>query len=35
MNPRGEGVEYMYAKAREIVAEMTIPEKVNLTSGVG
>jgi hypothetical protein len=35
MDGFAEGVEYMYAKAREIVAEMSIPEKVNLTTGVG
>nr|ANR02039.1 beta-glucosidase [Amesia atrobrunnea] len=35
MNPDAEGWEEAYAKAREFVSQMTLLEKVNLTTGVG
>ncbi|KAL7626418.1 beta-glucosidase [Parahypoxylon ruwenzoriense] len=35
MNPTAEGWEDAYAKAREFVSQLTLAEKVNLTTGVG
>ncbi|PKS10285.1 hypothetical protein jhhlp_002036 [Lomentospora prolificans] len=35
MNENAEGMKYTYPKAREIVSQMTLAEKVNLTTGVG
>lgn len=35
MNPKAEGWEAAYAKAREFVSQMTLLEKVNLTTGTG
>ncbi|KXJ94594.1 putative beta-glucosidase A [Microdochium bolleyi] len=35
MNPNAAGWEEAYAKAREIVSQMTLLEKVNLTTGTG
>jgi beta-glucosidase len=35
MNPEADGWTEAYAKAREFVSQMTLLEKVNLTTGVG
>jgi len=35
MDPEADGWQDAYAKAHEVVAEMTLLEKVNLTTGVG
>ncbi|KAJ5469507.1 beta-glucosidase A [Penicillium diatomitis] len=35
MNPRAEGWEDAYQKARDFVSQLTLLEKVNLTTGVG
>lgn len=35
MNPNAVGWEEAYAKAREIVSQMTLLEKVNITTGTG
>ncbi|KAI1778772.1 glycoside hydrolase family 3 protein [Hypoxylon cercidicola] len=35
MSPTAQGWEDAYAKAREFVSQLTLPEKVNLTTGVG
>jgi beta-glucosidase len=35
MNPDAEGWKEAYAKAREFVSQLTLMEKVNLTTGVG
>ncbi|KAH6704417.1 hypothetical protein VDGD_09750 [Verticillium dahliae] len=35
MNPQATGWEDAYARAREVVEQMTLLEKVNLTTGVG
>lgn len=35
MNPSAEGWEDAYAKAKDFVSQMTLLEKVNLTTGVG
>ena len=35
MNPKAVGWEEAYAKARDFVSQMTLLEKVNLTTGVG
>lgn len=35
MDPAADGIKYSYSAAREFVAGLTIPEKVNLTTGVG
>ncbi|KAK4099035.1 glycoside hydrolase family 3 protein [Parathielavia hyrcaniae] len=35
MNPNAEGWQEAYAKARDFVSQMTLLEKVNLTTGVG
>lgn len=35
MDPKAPGWEEAYAKAREFVSQLTIHEKVNLTTGVG
>ncbi|KAF3064528.1 putative beta-glucosidase A [Daldinia childiae] len=35
MNPTAQGWEDAYAKAREFVSQLTLAEKVNLTTGVG
>ncbi|KAK7428591.1 beta-glucosidase [Neonectria magnoliae] len=35
MNPEAPGWEDAYAKAKEFVSQLTLPEKVNLTTGVG
>lgn len=35
MDPEAEGWEQAYAQAREFVGELTLLEKVNLTTGVG
>ncbi|KAI0437260.1 glycoside hydrolase family 3 protein [Xylaria telfairii] len=35
MNPRAVGWEEAYAKARDFVSQLTLAEKVNLTTGIG
>lgn len=35
MNPKADGWEDAYAQAKDFVSQMTILEKVNLTTGVG
>jgi beta-glucosidase len=35
MNPDADGWQDAYARAREFVSQMTLLEKVNLTTGVG
>ncbi|KAI1187052.1 glycoside hydrolase family 3 protein [Nemania serpens] len=35
MNPRAVGWEQAYEKARAFVSQLTLPEKVNLTTGIG
>jgi len=35
MNPNAAGWEEAYAKARAVVSQMTLLEKVNLTTGTG
>ncbi|KAI1486125.1 glycoside hydrolase family 3 protein [Biscogniauxia mediterranea] len=35
MNPKAKGWEEAYAKAKDFVSQMTLLEKVNLTTGVG
>lgn len=35
MDPQAEGWEDAYTKAREFVSQMTLLEKVNLTTGIG
>lgn len=35
MNPRAEGWEHAYIQAKEFVSQLTLLEKVNLTTGVG
>ncbi|KAL2270497.1 hypothetical protein VTJ83DRAFT_2681 [Remersonia thermophila] len=35
MDPEAEGWQHAYAKAKEFVSQMTLAEKVNLTTGVG
>lgn len=35
MNPTAQGWEDAYAKAKEFVSQLTLAEKVNLTTGVG
>ena len=35
MNPSADGWETAYAQAKEFVSQMTLMEKVNLTTGVG
>lgn len=35
MNPQASGWEDAYVKAKEFVSQMTLLEKVNLTSGIG
>lgn len=35
MNPDANGWEDSYSKAKEFVAQLTLLEKVNLTTGVG
>lgn len=35
MNPSATGWEEAYAKARDFVSQLTLLEKVNLTTGVG
>lgn len=35
MNPAATGWEEAYSKAKEFVSQLTLPEKVNLTTGVG
>ncbi|KAI5926455.1 glycoside hydrolase family 3 protein [Camillea tinctor] len=35
MNPKAKGWEQAYAQARDFVSQMTLLEKVNLTTGVG
>lgn len=35
MNPNADGWEDAYAQAKDFVSQMTILEKVNLTTGVG
>ena len=35
MNPNAQGWEDAYAKAKEFVSQLTLLEKVNLTTGVG
>lgn len=35
MNPKAPGWEEAYAKAKDFVSQLTLMEKVNLTTGVG
>jgi beta-glucosidase len=35
MNPKAQGWEDAYEKAKEFVSQLTLLEKVNLTTGVG
>lgn len=35
MSPTAQGWEDAYAKAKEFVSQLTLAEKVNLTTGVG
>lgn len=35
MNPEAPGWEDAYVRAKEFVSQLTLPEKVNLTTGVG
>lgn len=35
MNPNAVGWEEAYAKAKDFVAQMTLMEKVNITTGIG
>lgn len=35
MNPEADGWAEAYAQAREFVSQMTLLEKVNLTTGTG
>lgn len=35
MNPEAPGWEGAYAKAKEFVSQLTLLEKVNITTGVG
>lgn len=35
MDPEAEGWEDAYAKAKDFVSQLTLLEKVNLTTGVG
>ena len=35
MNPEAQGWQDAYAKARDFVSQLTLMEKVNLTTGVG
>jgi beta-glucosidase len=35
MDPNADGWQAAYAKAKEFVSQMTLMEKVNLTTGVG
>jgi beta-glucosidase len=35
MNPRADGWEEAYNKAKDFVSQLTLLEKVNLTTGVG
>jgi beta-glucosidase len=35
MNPEADGWADAYAKAKDFVSQMTLLEKVNLTTGVG
>lgn len=35
MNPEADGWQEAYAKARDFVSQLTLLEKVNLTTGVG
>ncbi|KJZ74948.1 Putative beta-glucosidase A [Hirsutella minnesotensis 3608] len=35
MDPQADGWEAAYAKAKEFVSQLTLPEKVNLTTGIG
>lgn len=35
MDPDADGWREAYAQAREFVSQLTLPEKVNLTTGVG
>lgn len=35
MNPTAQGWEEAYVKAKDFVSQLTLAEKVNLTTGVG
>lgn len=35
MNPRAVGWEQAYEKARAFVSQLTLAEKVNITTGIG
>jgi beta-glucosidase len=35
MDPKASGWEEAYAKAREFVSQLTLLEKVNITTGTG
>jgi beta-glucosidase len=35
MNPRADGWETAYGKAKSFISQLTLLEKVNLTTGVG